>query len=149
MTAPRAYYFGCWQQPGHHLYHVGGRAVHSHDGVPFDPSDNARWLDGGLAPRCVGSSIGRPCCAFLGGVRIQSTEAPQGRFLLHWIRGYTLIAWWDRTQGDDRGACNSVFIVEGEHTAAEMLALWPELFPLQAANLKRAGIELREVGAHG
>jgi hypothetical protein len=54
------------------------------------------------------------------------------------------MAWWDRTQGDERGACNSVLIVEGDRTTEEMLALWPQCFPLQAANLERAGAQLRE-----
>lgn len=77
-------------------------------------------------------------------LRDYGAECPQGAFLIHRYRGHTLMAWWDRNQGDTRGACNSVFIVEGGHTAGTMLALWPQCFPLQAANLDRAGMQLRE-----
>jgi hypothetical protein len=156
---PRAYYFGCWQGPGHGLHHVGGRSVRPHDGVPFDPFDNAFWLDGGLAPRRLGAGEEYGAGRRAGDVffaldgrdedqrarlRRAGRELPQGEFLLHRFRGRTLMAWWDRTQGDERGACNSVFIVEGDRTTEEMLALWPQCFPLQAANLERAGAQLRE-----
>jgi hypothetical protein len=162
MSDLRVYYFGCWQRAGHGLYHVGGSGVHPRDGVPFDPFDNALPLDGTLAPRRaerwfrvgVGPGRARGDLCFAGEgwktperaeVRSRSVECPQGEFLIHRLRGYTLMAWWDRTQGDNRGACNSVFLVEGERTAKEMLALWPASFPLQAANLERAGVKLVEV----
>jgi hypothetical protein len=153
MSDPRAYYFGCWHVAGHYLHHVGGSGVHPRDGVPFDVFDNAPWLDGGLAPKraSTGPRAGQVYFALDGRneerdcLRRAGAECPQGEFLLHHLRGYTLIAWWDRTQGDDRSACNSVFLVEGERTAEEMLALWPASFPLQAANLERAGVKLVEV----
>jgi len=31
-----------------------------------------------------------------------------------------MMAWWDRTHGDSRGACNSVYIHEGEMPALAM-----------------------------
>jgi hypothetical protein len=59
--------------------------------------------------------------------------------------GYTAISWWDRNQGDTRGACNSTVLLEGTHTADEMVAALREHFPHVAANLAKAGIELVEV----
>jgi hypothetical protein len=73
----------------------------------------------------------------------ESDESDQGEFLLHAIAGCTVAAWWDRTQGDTRSACNSCFIVEGNHDAAEMLELFPRVFPVQAARLAAAGVTLR------
>lgn len=156
----KAYYFGCWFGPGHDLRNVDGSLV-SRNHVPFDPFDIEAPIDGIYAPRRaerwfkVGSGLGRARgdLCFIGEawnapergeVQRSSVECPQGEFLIHHVRGHTLMAWWDRTQGDDRAACNSLFIVEGTYTAQEMLALWPMKFPLQAGNLERAGVELRE-----
>lgn len=72
-----------------------------------------------------------------------SEECPQGQFLLHDIRGCTIAAWWDRTQGDERGACNSCLIIEGGHNASAMMALFQRLFPCQAKRLADAGVELK------
>jgi hypothetical protein len=75
-----------------------------------------------------------------------SGECPQGQFLLHHgVHGYTLIQWWDRCQGDTRGACNSSILLEGDHTSEEMLAALREHFPHVLANLERAGVALVEV----
>lgn len=157
MDTPRAYYFGYRKHAGHELQHTNGRAVRPEDGVPFDPFDRDFWLDGAYAPKRAawarfGMEAGRVFFVMQGAseddrraLRHHGDELPQGEFLLHRIRGHTLMAWWDRTQGDARGACNSVFIVEGDHTSEEMLALWPQRFPLQAANLERAGVKLIEV----
>jgi hypothetical protein len=157
----KAYYFGCWQRPGHGLFDVDGRSV-GRDQVPFDPFDITAPIDGIYAPRRaerwfkVGAGRGRAKgdLCFIGeawnaversDVRSRSVECSQGEFLIHQVYGYTLMAWWDRTQGDDRAACNSLFIVEGKHSAQEMLALWPLKFPLQAKNLERADVALREM----
>lgn len=161
MSLPRAYFFGYWGD-GHLLHHIGGRTVHPRDGVPFNPFDNAFWLDGGLAPKRVTGGgarrVGRPVGAVffaLDGrsdderqrLRHAGAECAMGEFLRHHFRGHTMLAWWDRTQGDGRGACNTVFIVEGDRSTAEMLDLWPRCFPLQARNLERAGVMLVEVYA--
>jgi len=76
-------------------------------------------------------------------------ECPQGQFLRHQLLGYTLIQWWDRCQGDKRGACNSTVLLEGEHTTEEMLAALALHFQHVLENLKRAGVELVEVFVNG
>jgi hypothetical protein len=75
-----------------------------------------------------------------------SEELPQGQFLRHYFpgKGCTLLAWWDRAQGDTRGNCNSCFIALGNHTSAEMLEWFPKMYPLQAACIVRGGPERAE-----
>jgi hypothetical protein len=75
-----------------------------------------------------------------------SSEYPQGQFLVHHLdSGYTAMAWWDRCQGDTRGACNSTILLEGRHTAEEMLAALQKHFPHVLANLEKHGVKLVEV----
>jgi hypothetical protein len=75
-----------------------------------------------------------------------SGELPQGQFLRHDLdTGFTAIQWWDRCQGDDRGACNSTILLEGKHASAEMLAALADHFPHVLENLRKAGVELVEV----
>ncbi len=79
-------------------------------------------------------------------ITYDSTEFPQGQFLLHYLdTGYTAIQWWDRCQGDTRGACNSTVLLEGRHTAHEMLAALVKHLPHVLDNLTKAGIALVEV----
>ncbi len=169
-TEPRAWWHGCWLEPGHYLFdrrgNSGRRIV---EACPLGrDSMDAPWLDGGLAPRRVRPGARSPVdplpggivCTRMGGerngdrdVRAQiercSDEGAQGEFLLHAINGCTIAAWWDRTQGDTRGACNSCLIVENEvgrgscWSANEMLELFPRLFPVQAERLAMAGVTLR------
>lgn len=75
-------------------------------------------------------------------ITYNSDELPQGRFLRHEVNDCTLISWWDRTQGDTRGACNSTFIVAGAHHVNEMLHWLPEALPLQIKRLADARISL-------
>lgn len=159
MTDPRAWWHGCWLEPGHHLFDRSGDSGRSMDPCPARSGlDEAHWLDGGLAPRRIRigtqfqvMSADRIVFTRMAGddhdlrnlVERHSSEAEQGEFLLHAIAGCTIAAWWDRTQGDSRGACNSCLIVEGGHSANQMLELLPRLFPAQAGRLAKAGVALR------
>ena len=74
-----------------------------------------------------------------------SDECRQGMFLRHVLpNGFTAIQWWDRNQGDSRGACNSTVLLEGTHTTEEMLAALGQHFPHVLENLRKAGVELVE-----
>lgn len=141
------YWHGCWLEAGHALFSKSGKCA---DDRLFEHM----WLDGGYAPKSVyertffvmqsESYEDRRSMAHRG------RELPQGRFLRHVIQNnkheiHTLLAWWDRTQGDTRGACNSCYIVKGEHTTAAMLKWFPIHFPKQAERLTIAGIDLVEV----
>lgn len=150
----RCWWFGCWLSAGHHLVDYRGRSARGE--CPFYGLDHL--LDGGYAPRIVTRGRRMPVATHDDGLCFQnmgregteepreihyaSEECPQGQFLFHRARGCTLISWWDRTQGDTRGACNSTFIAEGYHTVDEILAAFPEVFPQQAKRLADAGVRL-------
>lgn len=142
-------YFGVWNQPGHYMHLPGGRTRHYH------PAEHhaSYHIDGSLAPRETTPGTITFVSAARGTVerqRIQycSEELPQGAFLLHKLdNGYTAIQWWDRSQGDRRGASNSTFLWRGDHSAEEMVAALAVQFPSVMRNLQSAAIELYEVKA--
>lgn len=79
-------------------------------------------------------------------IPFNTTECPQGQFLLHHLsNGFSAIQWWDRCQGDDRLGCNSTVLLEGVHTADELLNAFRQYFPHLLENLDRAGVKLIEV----
>lgn len=158
---PRAWWHGCWLNPGHYLFAPEGRSPRAGECPAKRDFWDAQWFDGGLAPRLLSPRAWLPEAFSIPVDRIvftrmsgedrdlrqrlegRSEECPQGEFLLHAIAGCTVAAWWDRTQGDTRSACNSCLIVEGAHSANEMLALFLQLFPRQAKRLAAAGVALR------
>lgn len=151
MIAPRAFFFGCWNDSGHFLFHPGGVSVRGAEERAIARDMMGAHLDGNYAPRraCRG---GATCWSGQGEsidarrrIEYASEELPQGQFLRHQREGFTLIAWWDRTQGDTRPGCNSTFLLEGDHTSAAMLAGLAQFFPHILQNLTTAGVELREV----
>ncbi len=136
-------YFGCWNTPGHHLVGPGGRS----SGLPNGEAYALNALDGGFAPKRKdnGPIVWGDTNDARDWDRYKATECPQGQFLRHRHGKWTLIQWWDRCQGDTRGACNSTILLEGEHTTEEMLAALTEHFPHVLANLVKHGVELIEV----
>jgi hypothetical protein len=162
----KCFYFGCWNRAGHYLFLPGGGGAHSDsDGgiVNYGPPDPAEkyypraHLDGTLAPRKGkrGTHLHGVALCWQGQgetverrsrIGYDSEEYPQGQFLVHQLdNGYTAMQWWDRCQGDTRGACNSTVLLEGKHETAEMLAALACHFPHVVENLSRAGISLVEV----
>lgn len=159
MSGERCFFFGCWGEVGHYLFGVDGRSITSETARPvvwYAKAGEDVHIDGTLAPllwwRGYGGGI-----TFAGNynsseerhkAQFRTEECPPGQFLLHVLsNGFTAIQWWDRNQGDSRGASNSTILLEGTHTAEEMLAALAEHFPRVLANLKRAGIELVQVTA--
>jgi hypothetical protein len=144
----RCFYFGCWNVAGHYLFAPGGidafrvigketRSIEYYD-------KGSRHLDGTLAPRRF-RHTGE--ITWLGehekdayGIQSKTEECQQGQFLLHYLdNGFSAIQWWDRCQGDTRGACNSTVLLEGTHTSEEMLAALRKHFPHLLENLERGG----------
>lgn len=137
------WWHGCWQRAGHFLFtrdgwHADERAT------PLQGMTAA--LDGCYAPRRHRRTGGICYLYQCGGFKesrhalnYTSDELPMGQFLRHYFKGreVTCLTWWDRAQGDTRGACNSCFLVKGEHTSAEMLEWFPKMFPIQAENIGR------------
>jgi hypothetical protein len=149
---PRAYFFGCWGEPGHFMHTPGGRRLYDARWcyLPL-PGNNRAHVDGSLAPKRYRDSAGISCFWLEAQTNKRTQhysgeECNQGEFLRHVIDfsdgRFTVISWWDRQQGDTRGACNSNFFLEGEHTSEEMLAALQHHFPHILENLKKGGIEL-------
>ena len=146
---PTCFYFGCWNCPGHFSFAPGGRTVHGDRIEHYGKGDHRHHLDGSLAPR-KHASDGHLCWGGQDGkerrIDYRSEEYPQGQFLIHHLdNGFTAMQWWDRNQGDNRGACNSTVLLKGEHGGGEMLMALHAHFPHVAENLKKAGVALDEV----
>lgn len=107
------YYFGCRDELGHLFWKSSER-------VFFRVMENiSPWgvqIDGKLAP-AVRNKRGY----------IEREEA-QGVCALHHKKGWTAIAFWDRSI-DDRGASNSVFMVEGIYDFDAMVEMAKEQYP--------------------
>jgi hypothetical protein len=146
----KAFFFGCWGEPGHYLFLPGGRIAPREDDERLTRLPNGAHIDGGLAPRISRRDrkviyVGAFTREERHRVEYGADEAPQGYFLIHHAHGYTYMSWWDRNQGDKRGACNSTFILEGEHNADTMCEKLEEFFPHVVENLRKAEISLRQV----
>jgi hypothetical protein len=101
-----AYYFGCWQEPGHYLFAPGGRNAERH--IPDDFPVSVHILDGGLLP--------------------PKLPEVEGRASLAHINGWTILSFWDRSI-DKRGKCNSSFLFRGRLTFAEACQQAANNFP--------------------
>lgn len=109
-------------------------------------------IDGSLAPRTLQNSSAL-CWIGMGQddrirnhIRYHSSEVPQGQFFRHELdTGYTAIQWWDRVQGDSRGACNSTILLEGKRSTEEMLRALESHFPSVLKNLQNHNIPLIEL----
>jgi hypothetical protein len=145
-----SWWHGCWLEAGHYLHDRRGRTVEN-------PALDTLPLDGGYAPRRHGGTHEVGVAAAHKERRDRdrfhhkSDELPQGQFARTIVTSngdvYTIISWWDRTQGDTRGNCSSCFVVRGDHaySSEAMVAALPRHFPKQAARLAAAGVQLVEV----
>lgn len=161
-AATHLFYFGCWGRAGHYWFGAGGHQVGGDQENAL--SYRFEYIDGGYAPRRwkPGLNMNRKlvdnpdrCFVMEGKTRedrwsitSDTVEYPQGVYLNHHLiyngELWTLMSWWDRSQGDTRGGCNSSVAACGKHTADMMFVGLCEFFPTVAANLARAQIVLRE-----
>ncbi len=153
----RCLYMGSWGGPGMYLWVPGGR--HAPEGLHLIEYYRKRelHLDSTLAPRLMKPMYGRPGGRLIWEgqgltreerqhLHYSSEECPQGQFLRHELdNGFTAVSWWDRTQGDARGAINSTVLLEGVRTSEEVLAAGRASFPIVFENLRKSGIELVEL----
>lgn len=147
----RCYFFGCWNEPGHYLHSSGRGSVDYQARQQIEHYGDGLHIDGTLAPRR--NREGGICWEGQGKthdergrIKSNSGECAQGQYLLHVLpNGFTVIQWWDRCQGDKRGACNSTILLEGTHAADEMVAALGRHFPHVLENLKKHGVELVNV----
>lgn len=102
-------FFGCQSatSKGHYFFRPHFRKY------DFDPKhfrdEQGRHLDGGF-------------------LEAQGVRDVQGSAAYRQLNGYSIVSWWDRS-GDSRGASNSAFIVQGDHTPQEVMRLGAESFP--------------------
>lgn len=159
MKTPRCFYFGCWNRAGHFLFAPGGDSVIPDERRLVYYGDHIH-LDSSLAPKSAkpgtrthGKYGTKPVYEGMGATKDErstlhydTTEFPQGYFILHYLStGFTAMQWWDRTQGDIRGACNSTILLEGKRNLKEMHNALKEHFPHVLANLQKQHITLTEV----
>lgn len=107
----RILYFGCKTgQPGHHLFHSEWWQPNQYDQKHrrLDGGWTSHMLDGVYAPR--------------------DPREPQGKYAAHFVHGWTVVAWWDRSV-DTRFKCNSAFLVEGLHAPAAAIEHAAKAFP--------------------
>jgi hypothetical protein len=128
MSRTRAYYFGCRQGRGR------GHSMHecTADGLVDLLRDGAGVLPPALQPGAIDARL------------TPANDRSQGASALRWQNGYSVLAWHDFT-GDSRPGSNSVFIVEGARTFAELVRLLcecaPEIARRQTAPLHLASTE--------
>lgn len=113
----KIFYFGCNRLFGHHMHAPDKSGVSDQETYAFIQGNPWGYaVDGGLCPDAFGAQI-------------------EGQAVLHSKDGWTAIAFWDRSI-DHRHDSNSVFLAEGEHTFAEMVALATEHFPTVMGRFK-------------
>jgi len=120
----KVFYFGCCRGESGHFWHLHpDRSWETR--LELEPLG---CIDGVYAPRVGPDRRARP------DLMETRPEAPQGQAALVHVKGWTVLAYWDRSQ-DTRGASNSAFAVEGEHSFEDLLAAakeqWPWVFERQ------------------
>lgn len=149
----KCFYFGCWNRAGHFLHVPGGKFIGrtERDVEYYGGHDRRVHIDGTLAPRKLardGSLIwtGNFTKEERDRYESRSSEYPNGWFLRHELdNGFSVLQWWDQTQGDTRPGCNSTIMLEGKHTTEELFKALEVNFPHVLANLKKADVKLVEV----
>jgi hypothetical protein len=107
MTYIDAYYFGCWDGPGHYLRDTHGRMMREST-IPTDFPCPPNCFDGCFLP--------------------PKLPELEGRASLVHLNGWTILAFWDRSV-DKRGKCNSAFILRNYHDFDEAKRLAQVCFP--------------------
>jgi hypothetical protein len=129
QIAPRLIFHGVLtgHRAGHYFNEsVGGRIVWAKEQTM--PPDVAR--DGGVFARPVPLTYEEARYT-------KHEEQPQGRAFMHFVCGWTIVAWWDRSE-DTRGGCSAAFFAEGRRPFARMMAMARERFPREMARIDAA-----------
>lgn len=118
------YYFGCQKEPGHYWWSTDGRR--HYDVVDLVGTNIYPKIDSGFCPN-ASIDEGKPW-------RRTGPEI-EGEAALHHVDGWTILSFWDRSV-DKRSACNSNFVVRGEHTFEEVMQSARDHFPQVLLRLK-------------
>lgn len=101
------YYFGCANDRGGHYW----------------------WGEGWLQHREPAFASRRGYDGFpVDGIYPPPGKEIQCKATMHFVHGFTVLAWWDRSV-DKRGACNSSLWVQGRATFGQILERGREAFP--------------------
>lgn len=116
MKAPRMVYFGPWDSAGHHFRDENGWLFPEKymAGFPFGHCSNRIPVDCCLQPGCYKDERGK--------WRRDHSKEMEGHALLHHIKGWTALSFWDRSV-DTRGGCNSTYFAEGEFTFEQIVEM--------------------------
>ncbi len=117
------YYFGCQKYAGHYWWTPSGKQYDVRElvGPNIDPR-----IDGGFCPN-TSEDRTKPWQ--------RTGPEVEGEAKLHQVDGWTILSFWDRSV-DTRSACNSNFVVRGEHTFEEVLEAARRDFPQVLERLK-------------
>lgn len=67
----------------------------------------------------------------------RTVDQTEGRGHIHYVDGWTVVSWWDRSEDWRRGCC-AVFLIEGRHMWADALVAAREAFPREVARMDAA-----------
>ena len=109
------YYFGSWHQSGMGLHGPDCRWPREIAGWPWREGE----LDTKYAPQ-----VGKRADHYL-----SIREQPQGVAAVVHYKGWTVLAFWDRSGADKRGLINSSFITRGELDFEAVWAMAQKVFP--------------------
>lgn len=120
MSKPRMFYFGPWDQAGHHMRSANRPTDRSMDLEELRAESNFTrtnpWgyeVDGDLCPKNTG----------------------QGLAMVHHKDGWTALSFWDYTV-DHRPGSHSTYLTEGTFTFEEMVAMAKERFAYRWNKIK-------------
>lgn len=112
-----AYYFGCWKDTGHYWHDRSGRSILHRFDERFPESLRKGHIDGNFCPGAPVELYGR-----------HSRPEVEGEASLHYIEGWTVLAWWDRSV-DHRSASNSALVVKGTYDFTAILEIAKAQYP--------------------
>lgn len=127
MDDVRVFYFGCWDQPGHHLWYRGS------DGTPikrYDQGESDRRLLGSH-PHSSGPPLTRgeiPWGYGLDGGLLKGRTLRQGEAVVEQRDGWTALSFWDYSV-DSRGGSSSTFVFDALLDPEQALRAAREAFP--------------------
>lgn len=118
-----AYYFGCWLEPGHYLWHRGSR------GYPYKVGRDDRRLLGVSRNSRGGPTPGEiPWGYALDGGLLKGKDLEEGEAVVERRDGWTALSFWDRSV-DSRSGSSSTFVFDIDLEPEAALEAAREAFP--------------------
>lgn len=122
----RAFYFGCWREPGRRLWHPAS------DGTPmqmYDRGESERRLLGLPSAMRGGPTPGEiPWGYSLDGGLLKGKRLPEGAAVVEHRDNWTALSFWDCSVDSRPGSCSS-FVFDALLSPEEALAAARASFP--------------------